>query len=120
VQPATQVKHRSASSTSGKPLAIIAVTGDVSSEAGEAILNAYQSLDSNPAYVLLDFSRVSYINSSGIAIVIQLLIEARSKGGPSIGIFGLSRHFQKVFSLVGIDKYAPLHADEATALASLP
>ncbi len=112
--------HRSASTSSGQPVGILALTGDVSSEAGESIVNAYRSLTSNPAHVLLDFTRVSYINSSGIAIVIQLLIEASQKGGPSIGIFGLSRHFQKVFSLVGIDKYAPLHADEATALASLP
>ena len=119
MQPATQVTHRSVSTRSGQPVAILALAGDVSSEAGESILNAYQSLKGGPVNVLLDFTRVSYINSSGIAIVIQLLIEAAQKGGPSISIFGLSRHFHKVFSLVGIDKYAPLHTDEATAIASL-
>lgn len=120
MQPATQIKHRSTTTRSGQSVAILAISGDVSSESGEAILNAYQSLNGNPVHVLLDFSKVPYINSSGIAIVIQLLIEATQKGRPPIGIFGLSRHFQKVFSLVGIDKYAQLCADEAAALASLP
>lgn len=119
MQPATQITHRSASTSSGKSVAILALSGDVSSEAAEAILNAYRSIDSKPAQVLLDFSHVPYINSSGIAIVIQLLIETSQKGGNSIGIFGLSPHFQKVFSLVGIDKYARMDPDEAAALASL-
>ena len=119
MQPATQISQRTASTPSGKGVTILALSGDVSSTAESAIVQAYQSIQGNPAHVLLDFTRVSYINSSGIAIVIQLLIQATQKGTHSIGIFGLSRHFQKVFSLVGIDKYAQLHADEATALSSL-
>lgn len=119
MQPATQVTQRSASTASGKSIAVLALTGDVSSEAGTTVLSAYHALESHPAHVLLDFTRVSYINSSGIAIVIQLLIEAEQKGGPSIGIFGLTPHFQKIFKLVRVDKYAALYPDESSALAAL-
>ena len=45
--------------------------------------------------VLLDFSGVDYINSSGIAIIIQMLIEERAAGHRTIGIFGLTATFQK-------------------------
>lgn len=117
--PATQISQRTASTPSGKSVAILALSGDVSSTAEAAIVQAYQSIQGNPAHVLLDFTRVPYINSSGIAIVIQLLIQAAQQGTRSIAIFGLSPHFHKVFSLVGIDKYAQMHADEATAMSSL-
>jgi anti-anti-sigma factor len=68
--------------------------------------------------VLLDFSKVDYINSSGIALIIQILMEA-DKTGRKVAIFGLTPHFQKVFTMVGIGKYAGLHKDEATATGSL-
>jgi len=68
--------------------------------------------------VLLDFSKVDYINSSGIALVIQMLIEA-SNSSQKVYAFGLSPHFTKVFTMVGITKYAGLFATQAEALAAL-
>jgi len=68
--------------------------------------------------ILLDFTRVDYINSSGIVLVIQLLIEAAS-AGQKVYAFGLSAHFTKVFTMVGITKYAGLFATQAEALAAL-
>jgi anti-sigma B factor antagonist len=65
---------------------------------------------------MLDFSRVDYINSSEIAIVIEVLLEAARTGTQRIGILGLSPHFQKVFTMMGINKYAKIHVDEASAL----
>lgn len=117
--PATQVSQRSASTPSGITIAILALVGDVSSEARSVVLNAYHGLESNPVHLLLDFTRVSYINSCGIAIVIKLMIEAQQKGGPPIGIFGLTPHFQKIFKLVRVDKYATIYPDETSALAAL-
>jgi anti-sigma B factor antagonist len=46
------------------------------------------------------------------------LMEA-SKADQTIAAFGLTPHFQTVFTMVGITKYAALHRDEATAIASL-
>jgi anti-anti-sigma regulatory factor len=48
--------------------------------------------------------------------VIQLLMQA-SKAGESVSLFGLTPHFQKVFTMVGITKYAKIHADEQAASA---
>jgi anti-anti-sigma factor len=93
------------------------LSGDISSASKEPVLGAWQSVaGSGP--VLLDFSKVDYINSSGIALIIQILMEA-DKSGQKVAAFGLSPHFQKVFTMVGIGKYAGLHKDEATAAASL-
>jgi anti-anti-sigma regulatory factor len=65
-----------------------------------------------------DLTKVDYINSSGIALVIQLLIDA-TNSGQKICAFGLSAHFNKVFTMVGIPKYAGLFPGQAEALAGL-
>ena len=53
-----------------------------------------------------------------IALVIQVLMEA-SKSAQTIAICGLTPHFTKVFTMVGITKYAALYPDETAALAAL-
>lgn len=119
MQATTRVTQRSATTVSGSAVAILAFSGDISSASKELILGAYHALDGAAAKVLLDFSGVEYINSSGIAIIIQMLLEAGKSGSHAFGIFGLSPHFQKVFTMVGINKYAALYSDESTAIAAL-
>jgi anti-sigma B factor antagonist len=89
---------------------------DISSTSKDSLLGAWQSVHDGP--VLLDFTKVDYINSSGIALIIQMLMEA-DKTGRKVAAFGLTPHFQKVFTMVGIAKYAGLYKDEPTAAASL-
>ncbi|MBV8632652.1 MAG: STAS domain-containing protein [Silvibacterium sp.] len=119
MQVTTKVEQRTAISASGHPVGVLAFSGDIASTSKDAILAAWHALDGASSRVLLDFTGVDYINSSGIAIIIQMLLEASKPGGRSIAIFGLSPHFQKVFTMVGINKYAALHTNEAAALASL-
>jgi anti-sigma B factor antagonist len=119
MQTTTKITQRTAASAAGKPVSVLAFSGDISSTSRDAILAAYHGLDGASSKVLLDFSGVDYINSTGISIIIQMLLEASKIGGRAIAIFGLSPHFQKVFTMVGINKYAALHTDEAAALASL-
>jgi anti-sigma B factor antagonist len=117
VQAETKAKVDEVLTPSGKPVTVLRFTGDISSTSRDAVLGTYEGvLKSRP--VLIDFSKVEYINSSGIALVIQMLLEA-SKSDQTIAAFGLTPHFQKVFTMVGITKYAKLHKDEATAIASL-
>ncbi len=119
MQTATKVNERTAAAASGSPVTILAFSGDISSASKDAVLGAYHGLKGSAKNILLDFSGVDYINSSGIAIIIQMLLEAGKAGTQSIGIFGLSPHFNKVFTMVGINKYAGLHPDEASALAAV-
>jgi anti-sigma B factor antagonist len=118
MQVGTKVSQRTATGKSGGPVTILEFSGDISSTSKDAVLGAYHGLDGSDK-VLLDFSGVDYINSSGIAIIIQVLLEAEKTRSQTIGIFGLSPHFRKVFSMVGINKYAALHTDEASALAAM-
>ena len=105
------------SGADGSPIAVLRFTGDISSASKESVIGAWQTVNKGGP-VLLDFSKVDYINSSGIALIIQMLIEA-DKTGQKVAAFGLTAHFQKVFAMVGISKYAGLYQDEKTAASSL-
>lgn len=119
MQASSKVSQRTATAASGDTVAILAFTGDIASTSRDTILDSYRALDGSIQKLLLDFQRVDYINSSGIAIIIQMLMEAHKTGQRSVGIFGLSPHFTKVFTMVGVGKYANMSPDENAALAKL-
>ena len=103
----------------GHKVAVLRFEGDIASTSKEAVLGAYHTLPKETEkLILLDFTQVDYINSSGIALVIQLLLEA-TNASQKVSAFGLSAHFTKVFTMVGITKYAGLYSSEAEALAAL-
>jgi anti-sigma B factor antagonist len=98
-------------------LAVLRLEGDLTSTSKEAVLGAYEKLPSDTKEILLDFSKVQYLNSSGIAVVIQLLMKA-NKSARKVQTFGLTPHFQKVFTMLGLTKYTALHANESAAKAA--
>jgi anti-sigma B factor antagonist len=119
VQSETKSHVDQVTSPAGNPVTILRFVGDIASTSKDAVLGAYQALPKETArHILLDFTKVDYINSSGIALVIQLLIEA-SNSGQKVHAFGLSPHFNKVFTMVGITKYAQLFPDQTSAIAAL-
>lgn len=119
MQTETKARVDQLTSPAGHPVTVLRYEGDIASTSKDAVLGTYQSLPKQTAkLVLLDFSKVDYINSSGIALVIQMLIEA-SNSGQKVFAFGLSPHFTKVFTMVGITKYAGLFPNQADALAAL-
>jgi len=119
VQTETKSRVEGLTSPAGHPVTVLRFQGDIASTSKDAVLGAYQTLPKDTAkLILLDFTGVEYINSSGIALIIQLLIEA-SGAGQKVYVFGLSPHFTKVFTMVGITKYAGLFPDQTAALAAL-
>jgi len=119
VQTETKARVDQLTSPAGHPVTVLRYEGDIASTSKDAVLGTYQSLPKQTARnVLLDFTKVDYINSSGIALVIQMLIEA-ANSGQKVYAFGLSPHFTKVFTMVGITKYAGIFPGQAEALAAL-
>lgn len=113
----TKVKVEQVACGDREPITVLRFSGDVTSASQAAVLGTYQGLPAQTKRILLDFSKVEYLNSSGIALVIQMMIAA-SKQAQTIHTFGLTPHFQKVFTMVGITRYTSLHPDEKTACAA--
>ncbi len=96
----------------------IDVQGDLTAIAEEAMGAAYQkACDYSPEKVLLKFDGRSRINSAGIALVINLVIESQERGC-KVFITGVSRHFRKIFELVGLTKYTSIVGSEEEVTAS--
>ncbi len=68
--------------------------------------------------ILFNFKHDTYINSAGIAIFIQIIAQT-IKRNQLIGITGLSKHFVKIFNLLGITKFAKVHNDIPSGMVAL-
>jgi len=98
-------------------VSIIDIRGDVTSTTGQPIEDAYHQVSGTGAKkILLVFAADCYINSGGIAILIGILSESKKKD-QKFRMTGLSAHFQKIFAMVGLTKYAPIVPSEDRALA---
>jgi anti-anti-sigma factor len=99
-------------------VSIIDIGGDVTATTGQPIEDAYQRVSGDGARkILLVFAPDCYINSGGIAILIGILA-ASKKQAQTVCMTGLTPHFQKIFSMVGLTKYAQIQPSEAAALAN--
>jgi anti-anti-sigma factor len=100
-------------------LFIVEVDGDVSSRSEPSLNEAFQRVFTGAGRgILLRFRDRTTVNSAGVAVIIQLLLEARRRGLP-VAISGLSSNFQKFFNLVGIHNYARCFEQDEAALAYL-
>jgi anti-anti-sigma factor len=95
---------------------LIDIKGDVTAQSGGPIEEAYREVTASGATkVVLCFPQASYINSGGIAVLIEIVSAGRQKG-QAIRMAGLSPHFQKIFNMVGLTRYAKAYASEEAAL----
>ena len=98
-------------------VSIVDIKGDITSTTGQPIEDAYHQITAAGAKkLLLVFAADCYINSGGIAILIGVLSESKKKD-QKIRMTGLTAHFQKIFAMVGLTKYAQIVASEDAALA---
>lgn len=100
------------------PIAVLEMRGEIDSFGEEALNAAYaEAEERQPAAVLLNFSGVDYINSTGIALIVSLLARARKR---SIKVLttGLSPHYVEIFEITRLADFMTIFPDEAAALAS--
>ena len=97
-------------------ISVISIKGDVTATTGGVIGNAYQD-DTvlNASKILLHFDKNCYINSGGLASLIDIASEGRKKE-QMIRACGLSEHFEKVFTLIGLTRCIPVFSSEEAAL----
>ncbi|MEO6471042.1 MAG: STAS domain-containing protein [Aeromicrobium sp.] len=99
-------------------IAVMDMTGDVNSSA-EVVLNAgYEEAAAHGGDVALNFENVDYINSTGIALIVGLLAQARKN---SIGVraFGLSEHYRGIFEITRLADFMTITDDENGAIGAL-
>ena len=97
-------------------VAIIDLRGEINAGAEEALNGAYARATADGASnVLLNFAGVDYINSTGIALIVGLLAQAR-KSGRRLLTSGLSEHYIEIFKITRLADFMTIYSDEAAAL----
>ena len=95
------------------------IRGDVTALSEPFLNDAYtKAIDQGVVNILFKFKEDVYINSGGIALLIQILAETK-KNNQQAGITGLSDHFKKIFNMVGITKFAKIYDSLDDALAQM-
>ena len=98
---------------------LVAIAGRVDASADEPLRSAVdEALTGPPERLILDFTAMEYMNSTGIALVVGVLGRARAAGVP-VAACGLSPHYQEIFRITRLSDFLPLFDDEAGARAGL-
>lgn len=95
---------------------ILDLVGEIDAFAEQALNEAFAEAESaQPEAILLNFSNVDYINSTGIALIVSLLARAR-KLHVSLRACGLSAHYQEIFTITRLSDFMSVFGDEASAV----
>jgi anti-anti-sigma factor len=91
-------------------VAVLELSGDVSAAADGTLQHAYGGVAAEPV-VLLDFAAVDYINSTGIALIVGILAEAR-KHGQEVRARGLAEHYREIFRITRLSDFMTILDEE--------
>jgi anti-anti-sigma factor len=91
-------------------VAVLELSGDVSAGAEADLQLAYGEVAAEPV-VVLDFAAVDYINSTGIALIVGLLAEAR-KSGQEVRARGLAQHYREIFRITRLSDFMTILDEE--------
>jgi anti-sigma B factor antagonist len=98
---------------------VIAIKGDVDLASSPKLREHLKAKQAQKCpRLLLDFSDVSYIDSSGLATLIEYFQAVQSFGG-KLAIASLSPRVRNVFEIVRLEQIFSLHPDVPSAVAAL-
>jgi anti-sigma B factor antagonist len=100
-------------------ISIIDIRGDVNTQTENTLIDAFSRASSRGVPVIaLNFANLEYMNSSGIGLLVTLLIRAQRQHQRLIA-FGLSEHYRQIFELTRLNEAIVLYANEAEAIAAV-
>jgi len=100
-------------------IGIIDIQGDVTGAAENALMDAFsEASNGSIRTILLNFSGLDYMNSSGIGLLVTLLIRTQRQKQKLLAC-GLSEHYEEIFKLTRLNEAIGIYADEAAALAAV-
>ena len=100
----------------GEKASIMDIKGEVNAFAENALMDAYTQASTGDAQsIILNFTDLEYMNSSGIGLLVTLLIRANRQGRRLIA-FGLDEHYQQIFELTRLNEAIPICETEAEGL----
>ena len=113
-QAATEVHVRQADERTS----IIDISGELTGASEADLAAAYAAAAGERTRVIvLNFDRLEYMNSSGIGLLVTLLVCA-NRQRQAVLACGLNDHYRQIFELTRLDEAIAIQSTEAEALAA--
>lgn len=92
--------------------------GRVDSASARTLEEALLPLFDLATPVIVDFSRIAYISSAGLRVLLLAARRSKATGAP-LALCGMSEPVMEVFTISGFAKLFAIHPDAAAARAAL-
>jgi anti-sigma B factor antagonist len=97
----------------------IDIQGEINAYAENILMDAYtQATSADAKNIILNFSGLDYMNSSGIGLLVTLLIRANRQKQRLLAA-GLSEHYRQIFELTRLNEAISIFPTEEEALAAV-
>jgi len=97
-------------------VSIIDVEGEFNAFAETVLMDAYnQASDGQVRAIILNFEDLEYMNSSGIGLLVTLLIRI-NREKQRLLTYGLSEHYRSIFQITRLDDAIAIHDSEEEAV----
>ncbi len=112
MQPGLKMRVRKA----GSKACILDIQGEINSSAEPVLMEAYnQACAYGAQNILMNFTDLEYMNSSGIGLLVTLLVRARRQN-QRLMAFGLNDHYRQIFELTRLNEAILTYAGEEAAV----
>jgi anti-anti-sigma factor len=97
-------------------VSVIDIRGDVTAFAEQVLMDAYNEANMpTTRAIILNFSGLEYMNSSGIGLIVTLLIRVNRQKQRLLAC-GLSEHYKHIFELTRLSDAIHIFESEAEAI----
>lgn len=97
---------------------VVDIQGEITAAAENVLMDAYNEATAAGAqYIILNFKDLVYMNSSGIGLLVTLLIRTQRQK-QHLFACGLSPHYQQIFELTRLNEAILIYPDVESALAA--
>ncbi|HVG67786.1 MAG TPA: STAS domain-containing protein [Gaiellales bacterium] len=104
--------------TPDESVSVIDIEGEITAACEPILMDAYgRASGDRTRCVILNFTGLEYMNSSGIGLLVTLLVRA-NRNRQRLMAYGLTDHYRQIFELTRLDEAIGIHSDEAGALAA--
>jgi anti-sigma B factor antagonist len=117
--PTVPVEHLKVTHHVHEAVSVLELRGEINGFGEDALMNAVQDLMvADQPNIVMDFSHVDYINSTGIAIIVGVLAQTRA-AKVRLAATGLSEHYKEIFNITGLAGFIPCYPTASDAVAAL-
>jgi anti-sigma B factor antagonist len=114
----SQVKLKTEVRKISSAVSLIDIHGDINAAAEGVLTDAFAKASADGAHaVILNFSGLEYMNSSGIGLLVTLLIRANRQKQKLLS-YGLNEHYKQIFELTRLNEAIGIYGSESEAVAA--